>query len=169
MEITILTALISALVSLVVALITVLASRGTIRSEREKLERELQRNMTSRLYEVRLESYPKAMEITEGLRKEHLEKQDKNLSQEYIRDILNQLDAWHATKAGFIISRKSLCNLYALREALQQKPEFDDKYSPEQIKRIWNAKNEFRATLRADIQLLFKEDGIKEIKNNKDD
>jgi len=154
----ILTAVISAIVSLTVTLITVFVSRGNIRAEREKLERELQRSMTARLYDMRLEVYPQAVEITEKLRRSHMAEQGINLNENYFRDVLAQLDAWHATKAGFIISRRSLERLYALRKALREKPEAEGQYSQEQIERIAVAKGAFRASLWKDIQLLFEEE-----------
>jgi hypothetical protein len=50
----ILTTIVSAVVSLAVTLITVFVSRSSIKTEREKLERELQQTMTVRLYDARL-------------------------------------------------------------------------------------------------------------------
>jgi hypothetical protein len=158
MEAAILTAIISAVVSLTVTLITVIASRSNIRAEREKLERELQRSMTVKLYDVRIDAYPRAMQITEGLRRSHIRAQREEAHEGYFKDILNQIDEWHATKAAFIISNNSLHRLYALRNALRKKPEANGKYSAEQMNSIWSAKGDFRAALRADIQLLFKEE-----------
>lgn len=158
MDAAILTTIISAVVSLTVTLITVFVSRSSIKAEREKLERELQRSMTARLYDVRLEVYPRAMEITEGLRKSHLAEQADTLSEEYFRNIRNELDQWHATRAAFIVSRSSLEQLWNLREALRQKPGPDGRYSQEQIQKIVDAKGKFRKSLWSDMQLLFKED-----------
>lgn len=158
MEAAVLTTLISAMVSIAVTLITVFVSRNTIKAEREKLERELQRSMTVKLYDVRLESYPRAMEITEGLRNSRLAELADGLSEAYFRGILKDLDDWHASRAAFIISRASLEKLWDLREALRQKPGPGGKYSPEQIQRIVDTKGKFRKSLWSDMQLLFKED-----------
>lgn len=154
----VITAVISAVVSLTVTLITVFVSRSNIRAEREKLERQLQRSMTSKLYEVRLEAYPKAVEITEKLRRSRMREEVDKLNEKYFKDVLAQIDAWHATKAGFILSRRSLEQLDALREVLWQKPANDGKYTPEQIERIAVAKGEFRESLWSDIQFLFAEE-----------
>ena len=166
MEAAVLTAVISAIVSLTVTLITVFVSRSTIKAEHEKLERELQRSMTIKLYDVRIKAYPKAVEITEGLRKSHLSKQGETITEDYFKNILNQLDAWHATEVGFIISRNALYKLYALRKALREKPESNGKYSSVQINRIWEAKGNFRAALRADIQLLFREEAEEDLQDD---
>ena len=162
----VITAVISAVVSLTVTLITVFVSKSNIRAEREKLERELQRSMTSRLYDVRLEAYPHAMEITEKIRRSRMREQGDKLNEQYFKDVLTELDAWHATKAGFILSRRSLDQLYTLREVLRQKPKSDGKYSPEQIEDIAITKGEFRASLWKDIQFLFSEEIEGEIRDD---
>lgn len=163
MEAAVLTAIVSAIVSLIVTILTVYASKSTMRAEREKLERELQRSMTARLYDARIEAYPEAMQITEALRRHRLEDQGENLSEDYLHAILTKIDSWHATKAAFIISRNSLYKLYALRKVLREKPESNGRYSQEQVSNIRDAKGRFRAALRADIQLLFKEEESEEI------
>jgi len=149
---------IAAVVSLTVALITVVINRNALRVEREKFERELQRNMTARLYDLRIESYPKGLEVTEGLRRSRLVEQGDGISEEYFKNMLAQLDTWHATKAGFLLSHKALHRLYDLRDALRDKPVADGKYSKAQIEKIWQAKGAFRSALRADIRLLYKEE-----------
>jgi hypothetical protein len=158
MDTAVLTTIVSAVVSLTVTLITVFVSKSSIKAERDKLERELQRSMTAKLYDARLESYPRAMEITEGLRKSRLAEQRDRLSQAYFRTILEELDQWHATKAAFIVSRSSLERLWDLREQLRQKPGLDGGYSSEQLQNIVDAKGRFRRSLWSDMQLLFKED-----------
>jgi len=156
-----LTAGISAIVSLTVAIITALRNKATLKAERDKLERSLQREMTTKLYDIRIEAYPKAMQITEGLRKSVIFDNHVQTTPEYFRNILSELDDWHATKAAFIISRTTLHRLYDLRDALRQKPQEKDSFSAEEIEVIWKAKGAFRASLRDDIQLLFKEEEMK--------
>jgi Rad3-related DNA helicase len=162
----ILSAVIAAIVSLFIALISALANRRAIQAERERLEIQLQRDMTARLYDVRLEVYPKAIEITEGLRKSRVAEQGEDISENYFKSILKQLDDWNSTKAGFILSQNSLYKLYDLRRALREEPEANGKYSREQMTRIWQAKGAFRAALRADIQLLYKEEQVEEVRDD---
>jgi hypothetical protein len=161
-----LTAVISATVSLTVTLITVLVTRSSIRAEREKLERELQRSMTAKLYDLRLEVYPQAITITEALRRSHMAAQGENLGEAYFGDVLARLDDWHATKAGFIMSHRSLEQLYALRRILHEKPETDGRYTQEHIERIAVAKGDFRISLRKDIQLLYEEEAPTELRDD---
>ena len=161
-----LTAAISAVVSLTVTLITVLVGRSSIRAEREKLERELQRTMTAKLYDLRLEVYPQAITITEALRRSHMTAQGENLGEAYLGDVLSRLDDWHATRAGFIMSHHSLEQLYALRRVLREKPESDGRYTQEHIERIAVAKGHFRISLRQDIQLLYEEEASTELQED---
>jgi len=149
---------VSGVVSLLIGVITVVVSRATIRAEREKLERELQRTMTARLYDVRLEVYPEAITVTEALRRSQMAAQGENLGEAYFKEVLARLDAWHATRAGFIMSLRSLDQLYTLRKALRQEPELEGRYSEEQVERIAVAKGDFRMALRRDIQLLYEEE-----------
>ena len=101
------------------------------------------------------------MQITEGLRKSFIIDNDISPTKDYLKSILKELDSWHATKAAFIISHTTLGRLYELRKALRQEPEVNGNYSSGQIEIIWKAKNAFRAALRDDIQLLFKEDEMR--------
>ncbi|UBF28491.1 hypothetical protein K9N68_11795 [Kovacikia minuta CCNUW1] len=154
----ILSALIAAVVSLVVALISYISNRNALKSQREKLDRELQRSMTTKLYDKRLEIYPEAIQITEGLRKSRMEIQGKDISEAYFREIVVKLDEWHNTKAFLLLSEDSVQAFYALRRVTREKPELEGKYSKEHLERIWHAKNAFRYALRSDIQLLYREE-----------
>lgn len=67
-----LSAAIAATVSVLIALISFVANRNALKSERDRFERELERNMTTKLYSARLEVYPEAIAITDGLRKSRI-------------------------------------------------------------------------------------------------
>ena len=151
-------AAIAAIVSLIVALISFIANKNTLKSEREKFERELQRSMTSKLYDLRLEMYPEAISITDGLRKSRMSAQAGNLSEEYFKAILSKLDEWHGTKAFLLLSQNAVDTFYTLRKILREKPETNGEYSKEQLEKIWRAKGAFRGALRSDIQFLYKEE-----------
>jgi hypothetical protein len=154
----IVSAAIAALVSLVVAIISFVMNKNSLKSEREKFERELQRNMTTRLYDIRLEVYPEAISITDGLRNSRMSAQGDGLSAEYFQGILSGLDQWHANKAFLLLSPKAVSTFYALRRTLRAKPAANGKYSKAQIEDIWHAKGRFRNALRSDIQLLYTEE-----------
>jgi len=152
-----LTPIITATVSLVVILISAYVSRLTINSARQTLEKQQLGSMTAKLYDVRIEAYPKGMEITEALRKTQLAG-DVTLTIDYLNDIVSQLDLWYSSKAGFVLSRNSAQCFSELHKAIREKPESNGMYLPEQIDRMVRARREFRMALRADILLLFNDD-----------
>lgn len=129
----VLSAVIAAIVSLIVALVSFVTNKNTLKSEREKFERELQRSMTSKLYDLRLEIYPEAIAITDGLRRSRMITQPEPLSETYFKNILTKLDEWHGTKAFLLLSRGAVNTLYTLRKVLREKPELEGQYSKEQL------------------------------------
>lgn len=142
-----LSAAIAALVSLIVALISFVANKKALQSEREKLERELQRNMTTTLYSARMEVYPEAIAITNGLRKSRMQAQGETLDEAYFQEILAQLDEWHGKRSFLLMSRNAVHTLYALRQLLREKPETNGRYTASQLEKIWKAKGAFRSAL----------------------
>ena len=89
--------IIMAIVSVVAILISAYVSRLTIMAARQTLEKQQLGSLTSKLYDVRIESYPKGMEITEALRKIQLAG-DVTLSVDYLNNIVSQLDLWYSSK-----------------------------------------------------------------------
>jgi CHASE1-domain containing sensor protein len=160
----ILSAVIAAIVSIVVALISFLANKNELKSEREKFERAMQREMTNRLYEKRLEVYHEAILITNGLRRTYLTEHHEELDEAHFKTILAKIDEWHGSKAFLLLSKRAANTLYALRRVLREKPA-GEKYSLEQVDRITKAKTAFRIALRSDIQLLYEE----ELDNTRDE
>ncbi len=153
-----LSAVVAAIVSVAVALISYLSSRHELRTQRELLERSQQRDMTLRLYERRMEVYPEAIELTDGLRRSRLQQQSESLSPQYFQTILASLDEWHGKRAFLLLSEDAVQTLYALRRLLREPPAEADRYTPEQLQRIKAAKDKFRMALRLDIQLLYREE-----------
>ena len=77
-----------------------------LQSQRDYLERKLQRDLTKKLYDLRLDMYPKAFEITDQLRSEYVFKED--LKQEFFQEVRTKIQDWNKTKAGFLLSKSSL-------------------------------------------------------------
>jgi hypothetical protein len=125
----------TATVSLVVILISAYVSRLTINSARQTLEKQQLGSMTAKLYDVRIEAYPKGMEITEALRKTQLAG-DVTLTIDYLNNIVSQLDLWYSSKAGFVLSHNSAQCFSELHKAIREKPESNGMYLPEQIDRM---------------------------------
>lgn len=161
----IITALIAACVSLAVSLITFIVARRKIESEKERHERELQRRLTEKLYDLRLDSYPRAFEITDKLRGDYIK--SGKVKKDYITQVLENLHEWHRTKAGFILTKNSLKAFYNLRAALSAEPNNDEYYSKKQRHEIWVCKNRFRGILKSDLNLLYQEEFEPDFENDK--
>lgn len=112
-----LTPVITAVVSLVVISMSAYVSWRTIGAARRTLEAQLG-SPTAKLYDVRIESYPKGMEVTEALRKTQLAG-DVTLTEAYLSDVVSQLDSWYSSKAGFVLSRNSAQRSSALHKAVR--------------------------------------------------
>jgi hypothetical protein len=145
-----LTALIAGGISILISLLTHFTTVRQMRSEREKLERQLEHQFTERLYNLRLQYYPEAFRITERLGKE--------MTVSALRDIDTQLKNWKAAEVNLVISNKAQQAFYRLRDLLKKNPEQSDMYSEQQVGNIWRARNRFRGELRRDLGLLFSED-----------
>ena len=156
-----LTPIITAVVSLAVISISVYVSRLTIIAARKTLEQKQLGSMTDKLYDVRIEWYPKGMELTETLRKSQLAG-DVTLTADYLNGITSKLDSWYSSPAGFVLSRNSAQCFSTLHRAIREKPQSNGMYLPEQINRMVKARREFRMALRADILRLFNDDDILE-------
>jgi hypothetical protein len=73
-------------------------------------------------------------------------------------EIYNALSAWASSDASFILSKKSVDAYYPIRDALLVMPDDKGRYSREQRKAMWKAKNQLRVSLRDDVHLLLLED-----------
>lgn len=151
------TPIITAVVSLLVISFSVYVSWLTISTARKTLEKQQLGSMTAKLYDVRIESYPKGMEITEALRRSQLDG-DVTLNADYLNAIASKLDSWYSSQAGFVLSRNSAQCFSTLHRAIRDKPQSNGTYLPEQIDRMVRARREFRMALRDDILLLFNDD-----------
>ncbi|MEW5917776.1 MAG: hypothetical protein AB1762_15340 [Gemmatimonadota bacterium] len=148
-------ALVAGAVSLAVGLLSMLATWRTIRSADRKHERELQRRLTEKLIERRLQIYPRAFEITDALRGEYLFQSP--ITEERLRTIRQELIQWDRSEAALIMSRQCLEKYRVLRDVLDVQP-FEGNFTSEQLERIWTGKNEFRKCMRADVNLLYAEE-----------
>jgi hypothetical protein len=155
-------AVIAAVVSVVVAAgsvtVTFLTTRASLRRDHERQEAEFRRTMTARLYDRRVAVYPSLFAATDAFRNSRLEAaQDMR---RHLADALEQVDRWHATEGGLILSKPAYEQLLELRKAVRrytQEPTGSDQL--DQLKHnIWDRKGKLRAAMRADLGLLFDED-----------
>ena len=151
-----LSALVAALVSLVVGLLTFVATSKSMANQRRMQERELDRRFTQRLYELRLESYPRAFEITDRLSGNLVFNPALRVAD--LHEVREELTAWYRSKAAFVLSNDAMKSWYAMKGALTRVSQAGDQLTEESRQTIWRAKNSFRAALRADVNLLYVEE-----------
>ncbi len=163
-EVALVSAAVAALVSLAVGVLTFVATVRGHRAENDRLERELQRTMTVKLYDRRMESYPKVWKTTDGLRRSQMIANDARSNPEHFRRLLADLDEWTAGDGAMILSKESVEASHEVRQALRDSPADGTNYSEAQIERAWQAKRRFRQELRRDVELLFNEDGGRRLK-----
>jgi hypothetical protein len=133
-----------------------------IQLQRHLLERQLERKFTEKLYDLRLERYPEAFEITDDLRGEYLF--ENNIDPKVLASVRKRLQDWNKTKAAFLLSEKSLKAFYKLRKALLLSLSSGNTFSEENVKRIWECKNSFRTALKEDVDLLYAEEAEEEFR-----
>jgi len=132
-----------------------------VRVEIRKVEIELKRRLTEKLYDKRLDTYPPAFEITDGLRGEHLFA--PSITHQHLEDIRYRLLEWHK-KNGIVFSDESIETYAALRRAIAKVTKNNEALTEENLKPVWAAKNNFRASMRRDLNLLYVEEREKNIK-----
>jgi hypothetical protein len=150
-------ALIAGAVSVAISIISYISVMLKSRSEKESLKRTLSRQLTGRLYELRLKHYPEAFTITDklGKRTGHNEEELPQL----FRNLFAELSKWKVGEPSLIMSADSLEAYYSLQHVLKRNPALGSKYNEEQLARIWKVRMAFRNQLRADVGLLFEEEG----------
>ncbi len=156
----VLAAVIAAAVSGVAAVLSYVATQRKLAAERRNLNSAQRRRLTEKLYDLRLDCYPSAFEITDRLRGEYLFSDgleaDGGISRQEVTEVRSRLLKWHATKAGFVLSNSSLRAYYQLRDELADSSR--EPHSRNKVRRIWRAKNQFRGALKADLGLLYEEE-----------
>lgn len=153
--------LVTAITSLVISLVALFQFYRNQNFQQKKFNKTINRNLTTKLYDLRLEIYPKAFEITDNIYKD----KGGNFDTERLKNTLNELIEWKKGKLNLIISSEALESYYQLRNNLMKNPANNNNYSAEQIEKITNSNNNFRKQLRRDLGFLFKEE--KERRNSK--
>ncbi|MEQ1546134.1 hypothetical protein [Methyloglobulus sp.] len=145
----IVTALIAALTSLIVSAVSYLI-------QQREIDKRLDRMFTDRLYNMRLECYPPAFDVTDQILRRP--KPEGIVSEQNLEKIRYDLVDWKKGVVNIAISGKSLMAFRALISALSMGKGLKDRYTDEQIEKIFNCKNQFRKNLRADLGCLYNEE-----------
>ena len=146
--------LIAALTSLIISVITLFQFFRSQSNLQKQFDRNLNRNLTSKLYDLRINSYPKAFEITDKIHK----LKGGGYDPEIMKEVLIELIEWKKGVVGLIISIEALESFIELRDVLMKNPETQNAYSKTQIENISCRVKEFRKQLRRDIGFLFREE-----------
>lgn len=146
--------IVAALTSLIISLITLYQFFRSQESQRKQFEKSLDRNFTSKMYDLRLEHYPKAFEITDNIYKE----KGGGLDHSKIKSICEDLIEWRKGVISLIISIEARDSFFVLRDTLLKNPANGTEYSENQIQKIVEANRYFRKQLRRDLGFLFREE-----------
>ena len=143
------TAIIAAVTSLIVS------TAGYFFQQREVRKR-LDRMFTDRLYNMRLECYPPAFDITD--RVVPRPKPDGIVPREKLLEVRTDLVLWKKGVVNIAISSRSLISYRDLVKVLGMGYGDNTRYSVKQVEKIFRCKAEFRRSLRADLGYLYSEE-----------
>ena len=146
--------IIAALTSLIISIITLFQFFRSQKLQQKQFDKNLSRGLTSKLYDLRIDCYPKAFEITDSIHK----LKGGNYDPKIIQTALAELIDWKKGIVSLVISVEALESFIALRDVLMRNPEKKDTYSSTQIENISHRTKEFRKQLRRDIGFLFREE-----------
>ena len=146
--------IIAALTSLIISIITLFQFFRSQKLQQKQFDKNLSRGLTSKLYDLRIDCYPKAFEITDSIHK----LKGGNYDPKIIQTALAELIDWKKGIVSLVISVEALESFIALRDVLMRNPEKKYTYSSTQIENISHRTKEFRKQLRRDIGFLFREE-----------
>lgn len=153
--------IIAALTSLIISIITLFQFFRSQKLQQKQFDKNLSRGLTSKLYDLRIDCYPKAFEITDSIHK----LKGGNYDPKIIQTALAELIDWKKGIVSLVISVEALESFIALRDVLMRNPEKKDTYSSTQIENISHRTKDFRKQLRRDIGFLFREEKERRSKN----
>ena len=153
--------IIAALTSLIISIITLFQFFRSQKLQQKQFDKNLSRGLTSKLYDLRIDCYPKAFDITDSIHK----LKGGNYDPKIIQTALAELIDWKKGIVSLVISVEALESFIALRDVLMRNPEKKDTYSSTQIENISHRTKEFRKQLRRDIGFLFREEKERRSKN----
>jgi hypothetical protein len=149
--------IIASITALCVSFITLFQYFKNQRFQQKQFDINLNRSLTTKLYDLRLEHYPKAYEITDLIYKQ----KGGNYSVDELKNILEELIEWKKGLINLIISVESRDSYYILRDILMKNPAQQESYSDLQIEKIFNANKSFRKQLRRDLGFMYREERLR--------
>jgi hypothetical protein len=145
-------ALVAGLVSMLVSGIAFASGWLALRAKSREVERQIRSSFMDKLYQLRLEQYPAAFEITKSLTR--VPKIEKSFCRERMLELRAQLGEWINGPAGLIVSAQVMRCSYELRDVLGINYGDGDKYSRVQMEKFVAAAATLRRELREDVRFL---------------
>ena len=147
-------AVIAAVTSLTISFITLYQFFKNKRLQEDLFDKTNNRALTTKLYDLRLEHYPKALELIEEIYR----KKGGVIDPGAVRKSCEELISWKRGIINLIISNEAHESYYKLRDTLMKNPAQSNEYASEQVEKIILATKEFRRQLRRDVGFLFREE-----------
>lgn len=147
-------AVIAAGTSLTISLITLYQFFKNRNFQEQQFFKANDRAFTTKLYDLRLQHYPKAFEILDTVYKE----KGGLINPAVVNSAILELSDWKKGVVSLIISIEASQCFHDLRDVMKKNPALADKFSQEQIDKIITCKNEFTRQLRRDIGFMFREE-----------
>lgn len=155
--------IIAALTALILSLITLFQFFKNQRFQQKQFDKLNNRNLTTKLYELRLENYPKAFDITDSIYKE----KGGIYNPVEVSKAMTDLVDWKKGIVNLIISVEARDSYFVLRDTLMKNPAENGLYSKEQIQKIHSETKNFRKQLRRDLGFMFREEKERRRKSKK--
>lgn len=145
---------IAALTALVLSCITLYQFFRNLRFQQQQFENSNNRELTNKLFDLRLVHYPKAFDITDNI----IKTKGNNYDLETIRIAKEELIAWKKGVVNIIISVECRDSYFELRNVLMKNPAENNLYSEKQVEKIYEANKNFRKQLRRDMGFMYREE-----------
>ena len=148
----IIAAIIAAAISIVGVGVNWVLSNRRLKIERRKLITERQSPFAEKVYQLRLDNYGEAFDITEYLRPG-----SRGFKQENLDAMVDKLEQWRSGQVYLILGYESLEAYRELIGDLKRKPGTGDQYTEQQIEKIVGSKVKFRRALKQDLGVVYSE------------
>lgn len=142
--------LVAAIAAVVAIAVSVITSVLTHKFSRQRLEIEISEKWRAKLYELRLEHYPRAFEVTGRL---VFSRKGRNSSDE-LDSIKQDLRDWWVGPAAPLLSKPSVEAYYNLENALKEAIEIGGM-KDHTVNLLYKANKVFRLALRKDLDVIF--------------
>jgi len=152
--------IVASFTAIVISLITLFQFFKNQDYQNRQFNDSINRDLTKKLYDLRLEYYPEAYDISDRIYKE----KGGTYKVDEIEKALDELISWKQGVVNLIISVETRDSYYSLRDSLMKKPANSVLYSEEQIEKISNLNRNFRKQLRRDLGFLYREEKNRRLK-----